>query len=163
MHLSGSIQSLRDAVNRIPKRNLSASRTSLNSEQKVKGDLAEKSTTSNQDLKPLPASDEQPKSSKSSSEECVRRGLVVRISAFHAGGPGSIPGVGSPFFCLSLSLSCSAAIYPFADRLKSSSLSDQQQIRTVFRSPSKILASVPVKNNRVFFPRDNLSNRFMIQ
>jgi hypothetical protein len=28
----------------------------------------------------------------------VRRGLVVRISAFHAGGPGSIPGVGMIFF-----------------------------------------------------------------
>ena len=28
----------------------------------------------------------------------IRRGLVVRISAFHAGGPGSIPGVGIHFF-----------------------------------------------------------------
>ncbi len=27
----------------------------------------------------------------------IRRGLVVRISAFHAGGPGSIPGVGILF------------------------------------------------------------------
>ena len=25
-------------------------------------------------------------------------GLVVRIPAFHAGGPGSIPGVGTQFF-----------------------------------------------------------------
>ena len=32
----------------------------------------------------------------------IRRGLVVRISAFHAGGPGSIPGVGIPFFVWSL-------------------------------------------------------------
>ena len=30
----------------------------------------------------------------------IRRGLVVRISAFHAGGPGSIPGVGILFFFL---------------------------------------------------------------
>ena len=28
----------------------------------------------------------------------IRRGLVVRISAFHAGGPGSIPGVGKLLF-----------------------------------------------------------------
>ena len=28
-------------------------------------------------------------------------GLVVRIPAFHAGGPGSIPGVGTCFFLLS--------------------------------------------------------------
>ena len=28
----------------------------------------------------------------------IRRGLVVRISAFHAGGPGSIPGVGIILF-----------------------------------------------------------------
>ena len=27
-------------------------------------------------------------------------GLVVRIPAFHAGGPGSIPGVGANFVCL---------------------------------------------------------------
>ena len=31
----------------------------------------------------------------------IRRGLVVRISAFHAGGPGSIPGVGILFLLLS--------------------------------------------------------------
>ena len=36
----------------------------------------------------------------------VRRGLVVRISAFHAGGPGSIPGVGIPFFVQDKILHC---------------------------------------------------------
>ena len=30
--------------------------------------------------------------------DIVPYGLVVRIPAFHAGGPGSIPGVGNIFF-----------------------------------------------------------------
>ena len=29
---------------------------------------------------------------------CFPRGLAVRISGFHPGGPGSIPGVGNPFY-----------------------------------------------------------------
>ncbi|CAF3361298.1 unnamed protein product [Rotaria sp. Silwood1] len=39
MHLSGSIQSIRDVVHRIPKSQLSTSRTSINSEQKPKSDI----------------------------------------------------------------------------------------------------------------------------
>ena len=30
----------------------------------------------------------------------IPHGLVVRIPAFHAGGPGSIPGVGASIFTL---------------------------------------------------------------
>ena len=65
MHLSGSIQSLREAVHRIPKPSLSSSRTSLNSEAKVKGDSSEKPTTSStQDQASVTSSDQQSKSSK---------------------------------------------------------------------------------------------------
>jgi hypothetical protein len=39
----------------------------------------------------------------------VPYGLVVRIPAFHAGGPGSIPGVGKFFFFLN-SLFCFSCI-----------------------------------------------------
>lgn len=35
----------------------------------------------------------------------IPHGLVVRIPAFHAGGPGSIPGVGARPFCELMQLS----------------------------------------------------------
>ena len=93
-HISGSIQSIRDAVGRLSRPHLSKSRTSLASEKKTKH--SEERRTSRASTSPI----ENPpnKSSKSSKKHCIRRGLVVRISAFHAGGPGSIPGVGIVFF-----------------------------------------------------------------
>ncbi len=46
MHLTGSIQSLRDAAHRLPKPHLSTSRTSLNSEQKSKSEISDKQSKS---------------------------------------------------------------------------------------------------------------------
>lgn len=42
VHLAGSIQSIRDAVHRIPKPHLSSSRTSLNSEQQSNAEISDK-------------------------------------------------------------------------------------------------------------------------
>ncbi len=43
--VTGSIQSLRDAVHRVPKPHLSTSRTSLNSQQKSKDEISDSTST----------------------------------------------------------------------------------------------------------------------
>jgi hypothetical protein len=98
MHLSGPIQGIRDAVHRIPKPHISASRTSLDSEQHPKSEVSDSTTLKDHDTISVERSEKQHKSRMYPSYKCIRRGLVVRISAFHAGGPGSIPGVGMLFF-----------------------------------------------------------------
>jgi hypothetical protein len=60
MHLSGSIQSLRDAVHRIPKPRRSSSRTSLNLEPNSKSDA----TIDDQDQTSITTINQQSKSSK---------------------------------------------------------------------------------------------------
>ncbi len=96
-NISGSMQSLRDAVHRIPHPHISSSRTSLTSEKNRKVEITKSSTIDVQDTISLKVPDI---SSMYCLFRCIRRGLVVRISAFHAGGPGSIPGVGILFFCV---------------------------------------------------------------
>ncbi len=49
VHLAGSIQSLRDAVHRIPKPRLSASRTSLDSEQQSNAEISDRTSTKIED------------------------------------------------------------------------------------------------------------------
>ncbi len=99
-HLSASMQSLRNTVNRISHPHISSSRTSLNSEKNRKNIISTSSTIDVEDKISSKVKDEPSISSMYHSFIYIRRGLVVRISAFHAGGPGSIPGVGMLFFLL---------------------------------------------------------------
>ncbi len=90
------MQSLRNTVTRHP---LSSSRTSLSSEKNKKDEILNSSIINDEDTTiSSKIKDEPSKSSMYYLVICIRRGLVVRISAFHAGGPGSIPGVGILFF-----------------------------------------------------------------
>jgi hypothetical protein len=99
------MQSLRDAVHRIPHPHASSqSRTSLTSEKKQKSEAPNRSSINDEDAISLKVPNLPSRSSMYYSSTCIRRGLVVRISAFHAGGPGSIPGVGILFFVLSVFL-----------------------------------------------------------
>jgi hypothetical protein len=94
-----SMQSLRDVVNRISRPPLSAARDLANAEKKLKSAVTNGLQTDDDDNNTsLKIAKAQSGTSMFASYRCIRRGLVVRISAFHAGGPGSIPGVGrSPF------------------------------------------------------------------
>jgi hypothetical protein len=92
------VQSIRDAVKRISRPHISSSRTSLNSKKKRNSTMSIASTINDEDGISIKVPDKQNRSSMYHSFVCIRRGLVVRISAFHAGGPGSIPGVGILFF-----------------------------------------------------------------
>ena len=94
--------SLRDKVHRIPHPHISSSRTSLNSQKTATNEIPTSSTINNEDTISTKAKDIPTKSGMYYLMICIRRGLVVRISAFHAGGPGSIPGVGILFFCFCL-------------------------------------------------------------
>lgn len=62
-HISGSIQSIRDAVGRIPRPHLSKSRTSLTSEKKVKPPV-EEGRTSRANTSPTEDANKSSKSSK---------------------------------------------------------------------------------------------------
>ena len=92
------MQNLRNAVHRISPAQLLASRTSLNAENKRRSVAKSNSTINDEDSISIQMPDIPSRLSMYQSLSCIRRGLVVRISAFHAGGPGSIPGVGIRFF-----------------------------------------------------------------
>ena len=96
-----SMQSLRDVVNRISRPPLSAARDLANSEKKLKSAMTNGLQTDDDDNTSLKISKAPSRTSMFAFYQCIRRGLVVRISAFHAGGPGSIPGVGILFLLLS--------------------------------------------------------------
>ncbi len=98
--LSVSMQNIRDTVHRISHPHQSLSRTSLNTEKKDKAEISSTPIINDEDTISLQIPDVQSQSSMYHLYRCIRRGLVVRISAFHAGGPGSIPGVGILFFFL---------------------------------------------------------------
>ena len=97
-HLSASVERVRDAIHRIPRPHISSSRTSLNSKKKRNSVISNASTVNDEDTVSIMVPDKQNRSGMYHSFRCIRRGLVVRISAFHAGGPGSIPGVGTLIF-----------------------------------------------------------------
>ena len=92
------MQSLRNAVHRIPHPHISSSRTSLAVEKEDKSERANSSTINDEDMIPSKVKDVSSRTSMYYLFIYIRRGLVVRISAFHAGGPGSIPGVGIYLF-----------------------------------------------------------------
>ena len=101
-----SMQSLRDVVHRISRPPMSAARDLATSEKKLKSAMTNGvQTDDDNDNTSLKISKAQSRTSMYAVYRCIRRGLVVRISAFHAGGPGSIPGVGRPpLFFLGFSL-----------------------------------------------------------
>ena len=99
------MQSLRDTVHRIPHPRLSSSRISLNTEKNRPMHMSIGSAMNDGDVVSLKVPSISSRTSMYIVYQCIRRGLVVRISAFHAGGPGSIPGVGIPFF-LPFSFTC---------------------------------------------------------
>ncbi len=92
------MQSLRDTVHRIPHPHLSSSRISLNSNKNLKVSRSISEDINDEDATSLKVPSISSRTSMYKLLQCIRRGLVVRISAFHAGGPGSIPGVGILFF-----------------------------------------------------------------
>ena len=92
------MQSLRDAIHRVPHPCLSSSRISLNINKTQQVKMSVSSILNDGDVVSLRVPSLTSRTSMYRLDQCIRRGLVVRISAFHAGGLGSIPGVGIPFF-----------------------------------------------------------------
>jgi hypothetical protein len=85
------MHSLRGMFPRVPYSQQTSIRLTLNDETQTNTDPL---IVNSQDTLAIKIPNMPSRTSMSNTHRYIRRGLVVRISAFHAGGPGSIPGVG---------------------------------------------------------------------